>query len=130
MIKSRSAATAVIAIVSLSCHASSRAAAMPAAGERHEKAPASGNYLLVHQGHDHIHATGVVNSVDTAHRKVNISHGPISQVGWPAMTMDYAVALSVDLKSISPGAKVEFTLEKGADGIFQVESLRPVAEGK
>lgn len=78
-----------------------------------------------HQGHEHIHATGTLNSVDEAKRRVNISQGPISQVGWPAMTMDYGVAASVDLKAVKPGAKVQFTLEKGEDGQFQVESLKP-----
>jgi len=85
---------------------------------------------LVHQGHDHIHATGTVNSIDVAGRKVNLSHGPIPQVGWPAMTMDFAVAPGVDLKAITPGMHVAFTLEKGADGLFLVESLTPAADGK
>ena len=92
--------------------------------------PASGTYQLVHQGHDHVHASGVVNSVDEAGRKVNLSHGPISQIGWPAMTMDFPVAASVDLKGIAPGTHVDFTLEKGADGLFQVESLTPAKDGK
>ena len=85
---------------------------------------------LVHQGHDHIHVTGTVNSVDAAGRKVNLSHGPIPQIGWPAMTMDFAVAPSVDLKAVTPGMRVDFTLEKGPDGMFQVETLTPAADGK
>lgn len=88
------------------------------------------SYQPVHQGHDHVHATGTVNAIDEAGRKVNLSHGPIPQVGWPAMTMDFAVAPSVDLKAISPGARVDFTLDKGPDGIFLVESLSPAKDGK
>ncbi len=93
-------------------------------------APAAGAFQLVHQGHDHVHGTGTVNSIDEAGRKVNLSHGPISSIGWPAMTMDFAVADSVDLKSVSPGMKVDFTLDKGADGIFQVDSLTPAKDAK
>ena len=78
-----------------------------------------------HQGHDHVHASGTVNSIDEAGRKVNLSHGPISQIGWPAMTMDFAVAPSVDLKTITPGMRVDVTLDKGPDGAFVVESLAP-----
>ena len=85
---------------------------------------------LVHQGHDHVHAIGTVNSIDAAGRKVTLSHGPIPQVGWPAMTMDFPVAPGVDLKAITPGMHVAFTLEKGADGMFQVENLTPAADGK
>jgi len=85
---------------------------------------------LVHQGHDHVHAIGTVNSIDAAGRKVTLSHGPIPQVGWPAMTMDFAVAPGVDLKAITPGMRVAFTLEKGENGLFQVESLTPAADGK
>ena len=93
-------------------------------------APANGALHLVHQGHDHVHGTGTVNSIDEAGHKINLSHGPISSVGWPAMTMDFAVAPEVDLKTISPGMRVDFTLDKGADGIFQVDSLAPAKDAK
>ena len=84
----------------------------------------------VHQGHDHIHASGAVTAVDAAAHKVTLSHGPIPQVGWPAMTMEFAVAPGVDLKTVTPGQRVDFTLEKGEDGLFQVQSLTPAATGK
>ena len=124
MIKLTPALTAALALLALS-----PAFASPAlpAGETHGPAPA---LQLVHQGHDHIRGSGTVNSIDEAGRKINLSHGPIPQVGWPAMTMDFAVAPSVDLKTIAPGAHVDFTLEKGADGMFQVDSLTPAAVGK
>jgi len=83
-----------------------------------------------HQGHDHIQGTGTINSVDEAGHKVNLSHGPIPQVGWPAMTMDFAVAPSIDLKAVKPGLRVDFTLDKGPDGMFQIESLSPAKDGK
>lgn len=93
-------------------------------------APSDGTFQRVHQGHDHVHASGTVNSIDEAGRKINLSHGPIPQIGWPAMTMDFAVAPSVDLKAVAPGARVDFTLDKGPDGIFLVESLSPAKDGK
>ena len=83
-----------------------------------------------HQGHDHVQATGTVNSVDQAGRKINLSHGPIPQIGWPAMTMDFAVAASVDLKAVTPGMRVDVTLDKGPDGMFMVESLAPAKDAK
>lgn len=101
-------------------------ALVPTAGT----APGGGLYQLVHQGHDHIHATGTVNSVDAAGHKITISQAPIPQAGMPAMTMDYTVAPSVDLKGIAPGARVDFTIEKGEDGLYQVQSLTPAKDGK
>lgn len=70
-------------------------------------------------------ATGKVNAVDPAKRVVNLSHGPIAALGWPAMTMDFAVAPSVDLKALRPGAEVAFTVGKDAAGMYRIETLTP-----
>jgi len=69
--------------------------------------------------------TGVINSVDTAARTVNLSHDPIPVAGMPAMTMDMAVADGVMLHDLADGTPVDFTLVKGADGIFQIGALSP-----
>ncbi|HLG89047.1 MAG TPA: copper-binding protein [Alphaproteobacteria bacterium] len=100
-------------------------------GEGHERrAPEGSNYRLVHEGHDDAHATGTVNAIDTAARKLNISHQAIPEIGWPAMTMDFPVAPSVDLKSIKAGDHVNFTLEKGTNGMYQIEDVHPAGSGK
>jgi Cu(I)/Ag(I) efflux system periplasmic protein CusF len=88
--------------------------------------PAPALYQTVHEGHDHVQGTGTVNSVDQAARKVNLSHGAIPQIGWPAMTMDFPVAPSVDLKAVTPGMRFDFTLDRGPDGAFVIETLTPV----
>lgn len=82
---------------------------------------------MVHDGRSDAHGTGTVNSVDTAAHKINLSHQPIPTIGWPAMTMDFSVAPNVDLRAIKPGAKVNFTIERGADGMYQVQSIAPAA---
>jgi Cu/Ag efflux protein CusF len=99
-----------------------------ATGEGHEhSAPDITEYRLAHAGHDHedAQATGTVNAVDAAQHKVTISHNPISDIGWPAMTMEFPVAPTVDLQSIKPGSRVNFTIEKGKDGMYQVQSVQP-----
>lgn len=68
-------------------------------------------------------ASGTVNSVDAGGRKVNVTHGPIPQIGWPGMTMDLAVSDKVDLKSVKPGDKVEFTIKQGSEGIYMIDSI-------
>jgi Cu/Ag efflux protein CusF len=70
-----------------------------------------------------VHATGVVNAVDVAAHKINIAHKPIPQIGWPAMTMDFAVAPSVDLGAVKPGSQIEFGMERGTDGMYVIQSI-------
>jgi Cu/Ag efflux protein CusF len=72
---------------------------------------------MAHAGRDDAHATGTVNSVDPAQRKVNLSHNPIPEIGWPAMTMDFPVGPSVDLSGLKPGTRVNFTIERGDGGM-------------
>ena len=90
----------------------------------------SGNVQPVHDGGGDAHATGTVNAVDPAQHKINLSHQPIPSLGWPAMTMDFPVAPSVDLSRIKPGSRVSFSLEKGKDGMYQVQSVQPAAGGQ
>ena len=71
---------------------------------------------------------GVVNSVDAAGHKVNLSHEPIPAIGWPAMKMNFPVAASVDLKGVKAGTQVEFTLEKNPAGTYEIKSMTPAGK--
>jgi Cu/Ag efflux protein CusF len=85
---------------------------------------------MVHAGRDDAHGTGTVNSVDPAQHKVNLSHNPIPEIGWPAMTMDFPVKPSVDLKTIKPGSRVNFTIEKGQGGMYEIQTIAPAGGGR
>ncbi len=99
-------------------------------GEGHAmRRPATGEMQIAHEGHGGAHATGKVNSVDVAAHKLNVSHGPITELGWPPMTMDFPVAPAVDLKAIKPGSRIDFHLGKGADGMPVIESVEPSKQG-
>ncbi len=96
--------------------------------------PATG-LIQVAADHDHDHAgmapkgakgKGVVNSVDAAGHKVNVSHEPIPSLKWPAMKMDFAVAPSVDLKSVQAGSQIEFVVGTNKDGLPEIQSIQPV----
>ena len=84
---------------------------------------------MAHNGHNDVHGTALVNAVDAAAHKINLSHQPIPQIGWPAMTMDFAVAPSVDLGSVKPGSRIDFSMEQGAGGMYVIQSIAP-AGGK
>lgn len=88
--------------------------------------PAWTALYLVHEGHaGAAQASGVVNSVDAAQRKVNLSHGSIKQLGWPAMTMDFPVSTDVDMATLKPGMKINFTLVRGNGGAWTVDTAKP-----
>jgi Cu(I)/Ag(I) efflux system membrane fusion protein len=57
-------------------------------------------------------ATGVIKALLPDERKLTIEHGPISELGWPAMTMDFALADDIDLGSLSNDEKIMFQLEQ------------------
>ncbi|CAO3449572.1 copper-binding protein [Azospirillum largimobile] len=68
--------------------------------------------------------TGKVNTVDPAKHTINLTHGPIQALGWPAMTMDFGVASTVDLATVKPGDTVAFTVGKDAKGVYQINSMK------
>jgi membrane fusion protein, copper/silver efflux system len=67
---------------------------------------------------------GTINAVLLADHKVNLSHEPIPAIGWPAMTMDFAVHESIELSKVQEGSKVHFTLSKNGDGIYVIKTIR------
>jgi Cu(I)/Ag(I) efflux system periplasmic protein CusF len=73
---------------------------------------------------DVVGATGTIKKVDAAKRTVNLSHGPIPAVNWPAMTMDFAVAPEVDLSVLKPGQQVEFKM-KGSGMTYTITEVKP-----
>ena len=70
--------------------------------------------------------SGKVNKVDPGKHTINLSHGPMPAINWPAMTMDFAVAPDVDLSRVKPGQQVEFTLTpKPGSKDYRVTRLKP-----
>lgn len=68
-------------------------------------------------------ATGTVESVNAQQRKIKLNHEPIAAFNWPAMSMEMAAAPSIDLTKVTPGSRVRFTVSKGANGTYTVDSL-------
>ena len=90
----------------------------------------TGQMHMAHEGHNDAHGTGTVNAVDPAQHKVNVSHAPIPEIGWPAMTMEFPVAPSVDLQAIKPGVRVNFTIEQQPGGIYEIRAITPAGGGR
>lgn len=71
-----------------------------------------------------VHTKAVVNSMteDTA----NVSHDPIPEIGWPAMTMDLALAPNAQImEDFSAGNSVTLMLIKGDDGMYMIGAIMP-----
>jgi Cu(I)/Ag(I) efflux system protein CusF len=90
----------------------------------------TGEMPMAHGPENDAHGSGTVNSVDPVQHKLNLSHAPIPEIGWPSMTMDFPVAPSVDLKGVKPGTRVNFTIEKGQGGMYEIKAITPAGGGR
>jgi Cu(I)/Ag(I) efflux system protein CusF len=97
------------------------------AGEGHALGPQdkSDATQMAHDGAGHVRGTAILNAVDAAAHKVRLTHAPISEIGWPTMTMDFVVAPSVDLSSLRPNRRVNFVMHQDPDGLYEIESITP-----
>lgn len=65
---------------------------------------------------------GSVRKIDKAAGKLTIAHGPLANLGMPAMTMAFRVADATMLDKVKAGDKIRFTAER-VDGAFTVTAL-------
>jgi len=71
-----------------------------------------------------VHTKAVVNSIDGG--TANVSHEPIPEIGWPAMTMDLAMMPEAQMKGdIAAGDSVTLMLIKGDDGMYAIGAMMP-----
>jgi Cu(I)/Ag(I) efflux system protein CusF len=68
--------------------------------------------------------TGVVTAIDPKAGKITIKHGPISAVGWPAMTMTFKATPPALLRGVRVGQTIGFDVRtRGMNA--EVTALRP-----
>lgn len=53
---------------------------------------------------------------EVAEGRITISHGPVAELGWPAMTMSFAVPSADLLQGVSVGDRVRFGFNEADDG--------------
>jgi Cu(I)/Ag(I) efflux system protein CusF len=54
---------------------------------------------------------GMVKKVDKAHGKLTLRHGPLENLGMPAMTMNFRVTAPAWLDRLKPGDHIRFRAE-------------------
>lgn len=70
-------------------------------------------------------AVGKLESIDIASNTVTVSHKPIPDLNWPAMTMDFDLATSEVVKGILPGTVIQFGFEQRDPGEFVIVDMKP-----
>ena len=83
----------------------------------------SGHSMSSHDGMDGIHAEATIHTIDGD--TVNLTHGPIAEIGWPAMTMDLGLLDGAMIEGVEAGDDVMMMLEKGPDGMYAIRALMP-----
>lgn len=74
--------------------------------------------------HDGVQTEATINSIDG--KTVNLSHGPIPEIGWPAMTMDLQLLDEAKIGDVAAGQDALIMLEKGEDGMYAIRALMPI----
>ncbi|MEL6210210.1 MAG: copper-binding protein [Pseudomonadota bacterium] len=70
-----------------------------------------------------VHAEATIHSIEGD--TVNLSHGPIAEIGWPAMTMDLKLLEGAEVGAVAAGDTAMMMLEKGPDGLYGIRALMP-----
>ena len=81
--------------------------------------PASADMRTFHM----FEGVGNVVAIDLENRKIGLDHGPVPALQWPAMKMAFKVLDGVDLSSVKPGDRVQFTLHKVENGPYPIAEI-------
>ena len=69
-----------------------------------------------------VHTKAVVNALGDG--TANVSHEPIPEIGWPAMTMDMALLPDAQMMGeVAAGDAVTLMLIKGDDGMYAIAGM-------
>ena len=69
-----------------------------------------------------VHAQAVMNSMGDG--MVNVTHDPIPEIGWPAMTMDLPLSADAQMMGdVAVGDTVTIMLIKGDDGMYAIAAI-------
>jgi len=69
-------------------------------------------------------ATGRIESIDLSSNSVSMTHDPIPDLQWPAMTMDFGLDNPEVTAGILPGEPIWFAFEDRGDGEFVITRIQ------
>lgn len=68
-------------------------------------------------------AEGTLKAIDAAAGTVSVSHDPVASLGWPAMTMDFALANPSLVATLKPGSPIAFEFVERKPGEWVIYKL-------
>ena len=68
-------------------------------------------------------AHGIVNAIDVEARRLRVSHGPIDELGWNAMTMEFDVLPGIELERVKTGKNITFSIVQNEVGDYVIASI-------
>lgn len=108
------------AFIPVSLAAALAFAAVPALGQHHHHAHGAAASQAVSDK-----AEGTVKKVDKSGGKLTIAHGPLPEIGMPAMTMAFPVRNPELLDKVKTGDRIRFQAEQ-AGGNITVTAVEPI----
>ncbi len=108
-------------LITLTLTAALLASPALAMGEGHD-------HTKKHEGTDHgttdsIHTTATIHSING--ETINLTHPPIPDLKWPAMTMDLMLLDGAEVGEVEAGDEATLMLEKGDDGMVGIRVMMP-----
>jgi Cu(I)/Ag(I) efflux system membrane fusion protein len=71
-----------------------------------------------------VFGSGIVEAIDVKARRIRISHGPIEDLGWASMTMEFDVLPGASLDAIQAGHNIRFELHPSDVGDYEISIIR------
>ncbi|MDR9826471.1 efflux RND transporter periplasmic adaptor subunit [Vibrio sp. FNV 38] len=68
-------------------------------------------------------AKGEITEVMEDHRMLTINHQPVPEWDWPGMVMNFNIADGVELSQLTKGQMIDFEMQKGESGQYDVVTL-------
>jgi len=69
-------------------------------------------------------AVGVIKKIEPASARITLHHEPIAALGWPSMTMPFAVKDRKILAALKPEQRVEFDFVQAPSGAPVITAIR------
>jgi Cu(I)/Ag(I) efflux system membrane fusion protein len=70
--------------------------------------------------------SGIVNAIDMQARHLRVRHGPIDELGWTAMTMEFDVLPGVELEKVQVGKNIHFSIVQNEVGDYVIDTIHLV----
>jgi Cu(I)/Ag(I) efflux system membrane fusion protein len=70
--------------------------------------------------------SGIVDAIDLQARRLRVSHGPIDDLGWTAMTMEFDVLPGVELEKVNAGKNIHFSIVQNGVGDYVIDTIHLV----